>query len=97
MPHRLVIRDAAAAEAVHARDWYEQARPGLGGRFNEALSIALDEVQAGPAKFRLRIGNYRYAPVFGFPYAVIYRVDGRTVVVVSIFHLKRKPRTRFKR
>jgi plasmid stabilization system protein ParE len=96
MAYRLVIRDMAAAEAVRARDWYEKARVGLGKRFHEAVSIALDDVQAAPAKFRLRTGSYRHAPVIGFPYAVIYRMDGRTVVVVSIFHLKRKPRSRFK-
>ena len=97
MAYGMVIRDVAAAEALHARDWYEKARAGLGKRFHEAVSIALDDVQAAPSKFRLHTGSYRHAPVIGFPYAVIYRMVGRTIVVVSIFHLKRKPRTRFKR
>jgi len=97
MLHRLVIRDVAAAEAVHARDWYENARKGLGERFHEALSVALDDIQASPRGFQLRSGKYRHARVIGFPYSVIYRFDGKTIVVVSVFHLKRRPRTRFKR
>jgi plasmid stabilization system protein ParE len=97
MPYRLVIRDVAAAEAIEARNWYEASRKGLGARFNEAILAGLDDVAVKPLQYPMRNGKFRYAPVFAFPYAIIYRVEGRAVVIVSVFHLKRKPRTRFKR
>lgn len=36
-------------------------------------------------------GQFRRYLVHQFPYAVIYAVEGRTIYIAAIMHLKRKP------
>ena len=44
-----------------------------------------------PERFRRFDGDMRKVRVEGFPYAVIYRIEGRVLHIIAVMHLHRRP------
>src|SRR5438552_5406097 len=63
--------------------WYLARSPGAAGRFEAAVNDTLRTIAATPEAYPLCDDRHRTAPVTGFPYTVIYRVDGEEVRVVA--------------
>jgi toxin ParE1/3/4 len=78
-------------ELRHAALFYEDCRESLGREFLDAVESAFDQIRKHPTLWRLLKGRFRRYLVQQFPYAVIYVVEGRTIYVAAIMHLKRKP------
>ena len=81
----------ARAEVIVGAEYYEACREGLGRRFTGAVETAVRSLRANPRLYRFIRRPYRRCPVAGFPYGVIYRVDGDEIYVAAVAHGSRKP------
>lgn len=86
----------ASAEYEDAAVYYEYREPGLGGRFllelDEAVAFAMEFPGAGtmvrdvPSEHGLR-----WTMVRSFPVKIVYAVRQDEVVIVAVFHARRRP------
>ena len=88
---RVLFRPEARAEAVDARTWYETQVPGLGLEFARALEAAVQSAARMPLTFPVIDGDCRRVLLRRFPFSLIYRADATTLLVVAVFHHRRKP------
>src|SRR5438876_7527315 len=90
---RLVVRPAGAGDIEDAYDWYEAQRRGLGEESLAALGAVRDRLLEHPEAYPVLHRNTRCALIpQRFPYALFYRIDGDTIVMVACMHAKRHPR-----
>lgn len=83
---------AAEEDANEAFDWYESQRLDLGDEFRSELYLALSRVEANPKQYPIIFGSgTRSSRLHRFPYSLIYRIEGNSIVVFAIFHDKRNP------
>jgi plasmid stabilization system protein ParE len=88
----VVHRRKAGRDLAGAYGWYEEQRPGLGEEFLTAVDTTFDAIEQIPEMFRRVHGEVRRANVSRFPYAVFYRIDPKSVVVLAILHTARDPK-----
>ena len=88
---RLFLDPAAKVELRQAALFYEECRNGLGREFLDAVEEAFDQVRRHPTLWRFLKGRFRRYLAHHFPYDVIYTIEGRTLYVAAVMHLKRKP------
>ena len=88
----VVYRRKVGRDLAGAYGWYEEQRPGLGEEFLTAVNATFDAIEHIPEMFRRVHGEVRRANVSRFPYAVFYRIDPKSVVVLTILHTARDPK-----
>jgi len=76
--------------------YYNEQRDGLGFEFLSAVEAAINDIAAWPDSWPPfpewdRIPVMRTRRVQGFPYRVIYLVDGEVVVIFAYAHDRRRP------
>ena len=91
MTFRIVFRSAARAEFEDAAIWYESQRGGLGEEFTLEIARALEKVAESPARYPLVFGDIRRTVARRFPYSIYFRLRGKAVVVLAVFHGRRDP------
>ena len=91
MNYRLVVNPRAARDAEEAAEWYEKQSKELGKEFINALDAALKSILDNPNKYALLRKNFRRVIVNRFPFGIFYLIENDTLVVLSIWHFKRKP------
>ena len=87
-----VVYRAQGRDLAGAYGWYEEQRAGLGEEFLAAVDTTFDAIERIPEMFRRVHGEVRRANVSRFPSAVFYRVDPKSVVVLTILHTARDPK-----
>lgn len=89
----LLLSEPASLELAAAVRWYEERRPGWGRRLFDAVTHALDVIEAHPEIGAPRRGrqSVRKLAVRGFPYVVVYRDREHDVYVVAVAHTRRRP------
>ena len=80
---RVILLAEAREDALEAFRWYENERPDLGKVFRAALNDTIRRVRASPLASTVLYRDLRRALVHRFPYAVFYRVQPETIVVVG--------------
>ena len=87
-------------DLIEAWSWYEAQQRGLGDRFVNAVDAALDKVvqwptsgtpvNEGPGRpvVERRVGTS------GFPYLIRYRMIDEAIVVMAVYHQRRRPALR---
>ena len=91
MSFRLVIQPRASQEAEEAAIWYEKQRKGLGKEFVRELDFGIVSILHNPYKFEVLRNEFRRKVVKRFPFGIFFRIDNDTVIIVAIWHFKRKP------
>jgi plasmid stabilization system protein ParE len=86
----------ARADFDAAVDWYDAQRPGLGDDFTDEAYATIRRIVAQPHAFapvaRVPRGReIRFLGVDRFDYIVVYEVLAAEVVVVSVYHTRRRP------
>jgi len=82
---------AAEAEAGAIFRNYEDERDGLGVEFlNEILRVE-EHLGYNPALYQRVDGDMRRAVLRRFPYGLLCVIDGEEVIVLSCYHLHRRP------
>jgi plasmid stabilization system protein ParE len=88
---QVAFRPEAQAEVLEAKAWYEQQLPGLGLDFARALDAAIASAVRTPQAYPYVEAEFRRILLRRFPYSVIYRVLPAGLLVVAVFHHRRKP------
>lgn len=81
----------ARIEYYEAIGYYARIDDKLGERFVAAVEEALEQMSRTPERFRRIEGDMRKVRVEDFPYAVVYRIEGSDLRIISIMHLHRRP------
>lgn len=94
MSYRLVVRPEVDADLIEAEAWYEQQEAGLGREFLKAARETIDRLSANPLLYQIRSRRkqVRWAYPRRFPYRIVFRVIGDTVVVYAVVHAARHDR-----
>ena len=90
---QILFRPEAKTEAVEAQGWYESRSPGLGFEFVRSIEAALEGAARNPEAFAFVEGALRRVILRKFPYSLIFRAQSEQLLVVAIFHHRRKPRS----
>ena len=89
------FKPQASEELVLAAAWYEERREGLAETFVPQVKRTMHRITENPARFpRVDTTNparVRRAPVFNFPFFVVYQELDDEVRVLAIAHAKRRP------
>lgn len=91
------LHPLAELDVLTAWEWYEQQRAGLGDRFVAAVGAAIARASRWPNIGTPTIRNAdddiseRRMTTMGFPYAVRYRVADEQLVVMAVYHQRRRP------
>jgi plasmid stabilization system protein ParE len=87
----LILR-AADDEYVAAMQWYAERSISAALGFEAAVSSAITLIATLPNWHPACDGRHRFVIVRGYPFQVIYRIDGpASIVVVAIAHCSREP------
>jgi len=88
---KLIVDPEAQIETREAAAFYEDCQPGLGRAFLAAVEAGSAEILKYPRMWRKVKGRFRRYLVHGFPYGLIYAVQGDVIYVAAVMHLRRKP------
>ena len=93
--YSIEIRPKAELDTENAIDYYFAISIDLAVRFKDELYATYEKIAANPQFYkyltRKEKGQIRFTRLKSFPYIVIFRVKGKTVVVTSVFNTHRKP------
>jgi plasmid stabilization system protein ParE len=81
----------AEAELVDAAEYYEARRPGLGKAFAGEVARTISLIREYPDAGSPVGASRRRMLVGRFPYAIVYRRDPDSVVIVAVAHQSRRP------
>jgi len=81
----------AEAEFLHAIDYYENCREGLGYEFVVEVYSAIERILAHPKAWQILEEDVRRSQVNRFPYGVLYAEEKEGVFILAIMHLHRDP------
>lgn len=81
----------ARADLEDAGDWYEDQDPGLGSVFVARVRSTVHRLLDYPLSAMAIEGGCRWAPVTGFPYAVVYRVQGELLLIHAVWQAEQNP------
>jgi plasmid stabilization system protein ParE len=89
----LQISELASVELAEAVRWYDERRPGWGGKLFDAVAHAFELIETHPEIGSPRRGqpSTRQLSVRGFPYLAVYRDRGTDLHVVALAHASRRP------
>jgi plasmid stabilization system protein ParE len=92
-PFRDEYVEAAIEDLIETQGSYDALRFGLGSEFSSAVTdrvdVLLEFPESGPV---FGDGGLRRVAVGRFPYQIIYRFSGETVLVIAVVHERRHPR-----
>jgi plasmid stabilization system protein ParE len=81
----------AVDEARDARLYYDARKTGLGARFVRELAATVTRVRELPLAWPEVDPPVRRALVNRFPYLLHYAVESDTILIVGVYHAKRRP------
>jgi toxin ParE1/3/4 len=90
----LIVRPEVDDDLLEAEAWYDERQPGLGREFLRAARQVMARLPRNPLLFRIRYRRkqIRWTHLRRFPYRVIFRIIGDTIVIYAIIHGARHDR-----
>lgn len=74
--------------------WYERQYKGLGGEFLNCIETAIQSIMANPLIYQLYYDNFHGCVVRRFPFVIFYTIEGKEIVVHSIFDSRQDTESR---
>jgi plasmid stabilization system protein ParE len=88
----VTVRSQAHRDISEALQFYlDEETPHSAERFAGAVDTAYDEIIEAPYRYPSDRDGIRQKIIRGFPFSVLYHLNGNEIVIVSIRHHKRKP------
>ena len=81
----------AERELAAAADYYDRAVPGLGLEFLNEIERTIARILRHPEAWTKISDRHRKCRTRRFPYAIIYTVEGDTVIISAVMHGRRHP------
>ncbi len=85
------FRKEAADEFASAVKYYNKERPGLGYEFALEIRSTLKRIKIFQEAWPFITPNIRKCIVKRFPFAILYYIENKYVLIIAVMHLKRKP------
>jgi len=82
----------ASLELDEAIEYYDHQLPGLGFRFFQETSAAIERIKIMPEGWTKIGERTRRCILKGFPYALIYVVEPGEILITAVAHLHRDPK-----
>ncbi len=94
MNFHLVVRPEVDVDLLEAEAWYEGRQAGLGRVFLQAVRAAMAHLAEDALLYRIRNRRMKVRWVYPrrFPYRIIFRVIGDTVIIYAVLHAARRGR-----
>ena len=96
MKYKLILHELAIEEAKEAYEYYEIKQIGLGERFNNEVEKRIEIIQNNPKHFRKFKKDIRQLKIDIFPYVLVYKILGETILLQCIFHTSRNPKLKIR-
>jgi plasmid stabilization system protein ParE len=81
----------AELEMLDAAQYYELQAPGLGIDFLDKIDSAIQDIGMNPERWPVAHFNIRRRLIHRFPYAMLYLIDDKEIVIQAVMHLRRRP------
>ena len=91
MKSPVIIRQQAQEDIESAYNWYEERREGLGEDFLLCVEEGIEKISRSPHLYPIVYKNIRRALVRRFPDSIFYLEYEHGIVVLAVFHEKRRP------
>ncbi len=91
MSYNLLILKDVWIEIENAYDWYEGQKEGLGDDLLEEIEACYDRLIENPERYPHINDRYRRIRTNRFPYLVLYKIQGKTVIINRVRHIKQRP------
>lgn len=92
MSYEIVLQSEAIWDLQDAFEWYERKRKGLGFEFIEEIESGYLKICNNPLHYPPINTQFRRIRINRFPYLVIYEIEGNSVIINSVRHVKRDPK-----
>jgi len=89
MKYRLL--SVAAEDLAEAIEFYERQSAGLGSRFLDEFEAAIQRLLRCPEAWTTISPNQRRCLFRRFPFAILYAIDGRDIIVTAVMDLRMDP------
>ena len=96
MKLEVVILTSAYNDLEQVVDYYETKVDGLGKRMELDFWKSVEFIQEYPLTNSKKYKFYRQARLKKFPYAVIYEILMKEIIIYRVTHLKMQPKKRYK-
>ena len=92
MSYEIVLQSEAILDLQEAFEWYEKQKEGLGFEFIEEVESGYLKISGHPLQYPPINTQFRRIRINRFPYLVVYEVEGNSVIINSVRHVKREPK-----
>ncbi len=94
MSYQLAVRPQVTVDLAKAAAWYDDRESGLGDDFFRAIRDGIETILLDPLlpSIRDRARQIRWVFPRRFPYRIVDRVSGETIVVLAVLHAARHDR-----
>ncbi len=94
--YSILFTELAEREYLEAFYYYEEQLPGLGKKLEHELDVIIKSIAKNPFLFQRKFKHYREVLLKKFPYFIVYEIIGNSVIINSVFHTSRNPKTKIK-
>ncbi|MCB1214520.1 MAG: type II toxin-antitoxin system RelE/ParE family toxin [Deltaproteobacteria bacterium] len=88
---KIKILEPAEKDLAEAFDFYQSQLTGLGKRFMDSFIQAVELIKLVPCGWIKVSKNTRRINVKGFPYLILYVIDGEIILITFVCHSHRDP------
>ena len=94
MNYLVTLTLAAENDIKNAVDYYDSVSEDAGERFLAELNVAYAKIAVAPQHYKYisdgRRSRYRSKSLSRFPFLIIFRVVGKSVIIVSVHNTNRR-------
>ncbi len=92
MTFKVYLQPDAEMDIEDAANWYEFQQKGLGGGFLDEMLRAFKKIADNPFIYAVVYRETRRALIRRFPFAVYYRIEEDSIIVIAVMHGSRHPK-----
>lgn len=92
--YKITFATLAETEIIAAYNFYEDKQKGLGERFLTAIQTSINSIKLNPFIYQRKHKHFREGLLKKFPYFLVYEIIGDSVVIVSVFHTSKNPKSK---
>ena len=81
----------ALAEFKDATNYYSEKSPSLASAFYAEVENAIEKITENPFLYRVIDEDVRRCLTRRFPYAILYTIEERYILILAVMHCSREP------
>lgn len=92
----IVIPERVCKQLDSAFGYYEEKQAGLGVKFLDDWENTMEHLEKRPLIYQLKYKQFRTIQFNRFPFLVVFKIAGNSVILNNIIHSKRSTALRYK-